>query len=100
MALVFILVLILATSLVKNSTKEIEDSIFNTKENIRSLNIKFGDVMLDYNYLSSPEILIQHQSQFFENDLVKIDIINIKKITKDTDQLEITDLIDKPQVNE
>ena len=35
--LIIILILILFTSLVKNSTKEIEDQIFNVNENIRSL---------------------------------------------------------------
>ena len=34
--LVSILLLILTTSLVKNSTKEIEDKIFTLNENIRS----------------------------------------------------------------
>ena len=49
-----IFVLILATSLVKNSTKEIEDKIFMVKENIRPLKSELGDVLLEYNYLSSP----------------------------------------------
>ena len=70
--LTFILILILITSLVKNSTKEIEDKILTKKENIRLLEVpKFGDVMLEYNYLSSPEKLIEYQSQYFENDLHK-----------------------------
>jgi len=68
-ALVSILILILITSLVKNSTKEIEDKIFTINENIRSLKAEFGDLMLEYNYLSSPEKLIELQSQYFENDL-------------------------------
>ena len=45
-----IFVLILATSLVKNSTKEIEDKTFVLKENIRSLKVELGDVKLEYNY--------------------------------------------------
>ena len=36
-----ILILILFTSLVKNSTKEIEDKIYIISENIRSLKIQF-----------------------------------------------------------
>jgi len=57
LALTFIIILILTTSLVKNSTKEIEDKTFNIKETIRSLEVKFGDVMLEYNYLSSPKLI-------------------------------------------
>ena len=99
-ALVSILILILITSLVKNSTKEIEDKIFTINENIRSLKVEFGDVMLEYNYLSSPEKLIELQSRYFENDLIKIDITEIKKITTNDYHLKITDFIDKIKVNE
>jgi len=99
-ALVSILILILITSLIKNSTKEIEDKIFTINENIRSLKAEFGDVMLEYNYLSSPEKLIELQSRYFENDLIKIDITEIKKITTNDYHLKITDFIDKIKVNE
>ena len=70
-ALFSILILILITSLVKNSTKEIEDKIFTKKENTRLLRAELGDVMLEYNYLSSPEKLIQYQNiihRFFPLD--------------------------------
>jgi len=99
-ALVSILILILITSLIKNSTKEIEDKIFTINENIRSLKVEFGDVMLEYNYLSSPEKLIELQSQYFENDLIKVDITEIKKIATNDYHLKITDFIDKIKVNE
>ena len=99
-AFTFILFLILSTSLVKNSTKEIEDKIFNINENIRSLKIEFGDVMLEYNYLSSPEKLIQHQSKYFENDLIQIDITKIKKILINNISLEVINFIDKADMNE
>ena len=56
-SLVSILILMLVTSLVKNSTKEIEDKIFTKNENIRSLKIEFEDEKLEFNYLSSPKKL-------------------------------------------
>ena len=43
LALAFILILILTTSLVKNSTKEIEDKTFNINETIKSLEVELGD---------------------------------------------------------
>ena len=52
-----ILILILATSLVKNSTKEIEDKIFMVNENIRPLKLELSNFLLEYNYLSSPDKL-------------------------------------------
>ena len=95
-----IFVLIVTTSLVKNSTKKTEDEIYSTSENIRSLKNELGDVLLEYNYLSSPEKLIQHQAQYFENDLIKIDVIKIKKITINDTSLEVNNFIDKIQTNE
>ena len=95
-----ILLLILATSLIKNSNKKIEDKIFTINENVRSLKAKLSDVMLEYNYLSSPEKLIHHQSQYFENDLIKINITNIKKLTINGNFLRVNDLVEKTQVNE
>ena len=90
-----ILVLILITSLIKNSTKEIEDQIFIVKENIRPLKSEIEDVLLEFNYLSSPEKLVQYQMQYFEKDLIKIEIMNIKEIFKNNETLEIKDLISK-----
>jgi hypothetical protein len=81
--------------LVKNSTKEIEDKILVVKQNIRSLNVEFGDVMLEYNYLSSPGKLIQYQSQYFEKDLIKIDIMKIKEISEVNNFIELSDFIKK-----
>jgi len=90
-----ILILILATSLVKNSTKEIEDKIFTVNENIRSLKSELGDVLLEYNYLSTPDKLTQYQSQFFEKDLIKIDIMKIKQLTEKNNHIKISNFIEK-----
>ena len=93
--LAIILVLILVTSLVKNSTKEIEDKIFALNENIRSLKSELGDVLLEYNFLSSPGKLTQYQSQFFEKDLIKIDITKIKKLIKKSNDIKVSDFLEK-----
>ena len=92
---VTIFVLILATSLVKNSTKEIEDKIFMVNEKIRPLKSELGDMILEYNYLSSPDRLSQYQTQYFEKNLIKIDITQIKKLTKKNDHIDISDFIEK-----
>ena len=90
-----IFILILATSLVKNSTKEIEDKVFAVNENIRFLESELGDVLLEYNYLSTPNKLIQYQSQFFEKDLVKIDIKKIKELTEKNNHIIINNFLRK-----
>jgi cell division protein FtsL len=86
-----IILLIIVTSLVKNSTKEIEDQTFSLNENIRTLKSELGDLILEYNYLSAPEKLIKYQSQYFQNDLKKIDIKKMKKIILINNNLETTD---------
>ena len=90
-----IFVLILSTSIVKNSTKEIEDKIFMISENIRPLKLELGDVLLEYNYLSSPDKLTQYQTQYFEKNLIKIDIMQIKKLIKKNNHIDLTDFIEK-----
>ena len=92
---IIIFVSILSTSLVKNSTKEIEDKILTVNERIISLKSELGDVLLEYNYLSSPDKLIQYQTQYFEKDLIKIDITKIKKLTKKNNHIEVSNFLEK-----
>ena len=92
---VIIFVLILLTSLVKNSTKEIEDKIFMVNENIGPLKSELGDVLLEYNYLSSPDKLSQYQNKYFEKNLIKIDITQIKKLTEKNNLINVSDFIEK-----
>ena len=95
-----IILLIIVTSLVKNSTKEIEDQTFSLNENIRTLKSELGDLILEYNYLSAPEKLIEYQSQYFQNDLKKINIEKMKKIILSNNNLETTDFNIKTNNNE
>ena len=95
-----IILLIIVTSLVKNSTKEIEDQTFSLNENIRTLKSELGDLILEYNYLSAPEKLIEYHSQYFQNDLKKIDIKKMKKIILINNNLETTDFKIKTNNNE
>ena len=85
----FIIFLIIVTTITKNSTKKLESQIFNVKENIGILKNKYELVLLDYNYLTTPKKLMEYQSQYFENDLIFIDITKIKKIKEENDELII-----------
>ena len=73
-----ILFLVLSTSIIKNTTKEIEDEIFTVKENIRVLKSDFENVSLEYDYLSSAEKLLEYQSLYFEDELIQKNIKDIK----------------------
>ena len=75
-----LILLIISTTLVKNSTKKLDQKIFESKENIRMLKDKYELVLLDYNYLSSPKKLADYQKKYFDDNLIPIDIEKIKKI--------------------
>ena len=85
----FTFILVIITTITKNSTKQIEKSIYNTEENLRVLKQKYEMVLLDFNYLSSPEKLMEYQLRYFENDLKEIEIINLKKINFNENQITI-----------
>jgi cell division protein FtsL len=85
----FILFLISSTAIVKNSTKRIDDEIFVLRESIRSLKKDFENIKLEHDYLSSAEKLLEFQSLYFDSELVKKDIQEIKKINQIFDKIEI-----------
>ena len=84
-----ILSLILLTAYIKNSTKRIDDEIFLTKENIRGLKKDFENIKLEHDYLSSAEKLLEFQVMYFDDELVKKDIKNIKIINEAMNNLTI-----------
>ena len=87
--ILFILFLILSTAIVKNSTKRIDDEIFVLRESIRSLKKDFQNVKLEHDYLSSAEKLLEFQNLYFDSELIKKDIQEIKKINQIFDKIEI-----------
>ena len=93
-SIIFLIVfLILSTALVKNSTKRTDDEIFTIKENIRALKKDFENIKLEYEFLSSTEKLIEFQNLYFDDELVKKDINEIKIIDQNTKKLQINNLI-------
>ena len=87
-----ILFLILSTAIIKNSTKRIDDEIFAIKENIKILNTDLGNIKLENEFLSSTEKLLEFQNSFFEKELVKKDIQEMKIINIKLNKLEIEQL--------
>jgi len=97
--LMSIFLLLIFTTITKNSTKKIEKQIYDTKENLRVLKNSYEMVLLDFNYLSSPEKLLNYQFKYFENELSEIDIKKIKKITLEENNLKIEKFI-KTKIND
>jgi len=92
--LLSIFFLLIFTTIIKNSTKEIEKKIYNSKEKLRVLKNKYEMVLTDFNYLVTPEKLMEYQYKYFENELDQVDIKKLKKITLKKNQLEIKEFID------
>ena len=87
-----ILLLILFTALVKNSTKKKDDDIFATQEKLQGLNKEFEDIKLEHDYLSSAEKLLEYKKLYFENELIQKDIKKIRIIKKNFSELVAEDL--------
>ena len=87
---IIIFLLIISTALIKNSAKKNEDKIFTLKENLRFLNSKFKKIKLEYDYLSSPDKLLEYQVSYFDDELVKKDIQTLKKIEINNDKITIS----------
>ena len=84
--------LIFFTAFIKNSTKRIDDLIFSSEENLRVLSKDFENIKLEYDFLSSTERLLQFQNKYFEEELIKKKIQNIKIIYKSDSDLNIESL--------
>ena len=87
-----ILFLIISTSIVKNSTKDLDYEIYSINENILFLENRLKDTKLDFDYLSSSEKLLELQKIHFEDSLVKKTINEFKILELKDNQLEIKDL--------
>tara|TARA_B100000029_G_scaffold424689_1_gene432659 strand:- start:1329 stop:1649 length:321 start_codon:yes stop_codon:yes gene_type:complete len=87
-----IIFLIILTTVTKNSTKKLENQIFIVQENISFLKDQYEMVLLDHNYLTSPQKLMEYQSKYFEKDLVPMDVSKIKEIKEIKNQLLIQNL--------
>ena len=73
-----IIILIISTTLVKNSTKRLDKKIFLVKEDLRALEDIYELVLLDYNYLTSPTKLMEYSQKYFEEELKKKKITDLK----------------------
>ena len=79
--------MILSTAFIKNSTKRIDDEIYLIKESLRGLKKDFENVKLEHDYLSSTEKLFEFQKLYFNDELVKKNIQEIKIIIKTSNEI-------------
>ena len=89
-----VIFLIFATTVTKNSTKQLDKKIFNVKENLRVMQDKYELVMLEYNYLTSPKKLMEYQKKYFDNELLESDIKNLNWIESKNEEVIIKKILD------
>ena len=87
-----IFTLIVSTSLIKNSTKDLDDQIYSIKENILFLENRYKDSKLEFDYLSSSEKLLEYQKLYFEKSLIKKSLQELKTLKIKENELKIFDL--------
>ena len=75
-----IIFLIITTSIVKSSTRQLEKNIFILEEEIKILEDKFDFLLLENDYLTTPERLIGLKEKIFKDKFFPIDPNDIKKI--------------------
>ena len=59
--------LVVTTSIIKNSTRELENKIFNSNEKIKILINRKEIIKLQNDYLSSPQRLFEFKNKFLDN---------------------------------
>ncbi len=74
--LVLIIILIISTSLVKTSTRDLEAKIFTNEVEIKLLSDKKNLILLENNFLSSPERLFELKKKLSQKNLTSL---NFKK---------------------
>ena len=74
--LVFIITfLVITTSIIKNSTRELENKIFNSNEKIKILVNRKEIIKLQNDYLISPQRLFEFKNKFLDN----LEVIELSK---------------------
>ena len=90
-----IIFLIFATTVTKNSTKQLDKKIFDLNENLRVLQDRFELVMLEYNYLTSPKKLINYQKKYFDNELIEADLESLNWVEIKNKEIKINKILSK-----
>ena len=98
LSLVFFL--IISTSFIKNSTKDLDDQIYSLKENVLYLENRFEDSKLEFDYLSSSEKLLDYQKLYFENSLIEKSLKELKSLKIEDNELTINELKISGKLNE
>ncbi len=88
-----IIFLISFTTLIKSTSKKLENEIYNKKESILLLDRKYNLILLENHYLASPQKLLSYSENILYEEYRSIDIKNLSKIQFFKDKVEIKKFI-------
>ncbi len=88
-----IIFLISFTTLIKSTSKKLENEIYNKKESILILDRKYNLILLENHYLTSPQKLFSYSENFSNEEYRSIDIKNLNKIQFFKDKVDIKKFI-------
>ena len=74
------ILLIITTSIVKSSTRQLEKKIVILEEEVKILDEKYDFLLLENDYLTTPERLIGLKEKIFKDKFFPINPKDIKKI--------------------
>ena len=86
------LILIFSTTLIKNNTKDLEEKNYLIRESISKKKSEHQIMLLEYNYLTSPEKLMEYHRLYFDDNLVPLKIDDLKQIELNKNAFEIKKL--------
>ena len=86
------LILIFSTTLIKNKTKDLEEKIYLTRESISKRKSEYQIMLLEYNYHTSPEKLMEYHRLYFDDNLVPLKINDLKEIEFNKNSFDIKKL--------
>ena len=75
-----IILLIITTSIVKSSTRQLEKKIFILREEVKILEEKYDFLLLENDYLTTPERLIGLKEKIFKDKFFPINPKDVKNI--------------------
>ena len=81
--------LIIFTTLIKNSSKEIDKEIFKLEEDISILKNEREMLKLEHDYLTSPKKLTELQKLYFDEELINYDLSKFGEIIINENELLI-----------
>ena len=87
--IIFIIALIISTTLIKSSTKDLEHELYNIQEDIGLLKEEVQMLKLEHDYLTSPQKLLEYKYMYFEEDLKQQKIENLSSIYIDENRFSI-----------